>query len=222
MTLPAEPTILHLEAMVQALPAEERALFQRIFRVSSVIGHLSPPASMRPWIERHFGGFEEVLEQRIVKVTNQVTLEGALFNWLRARRPIWRNHALVLERELEPPEPLDDPYSYTPEDLFGRVEGKYCVTASNVAKFDGLHALVIFRERHPLAFDREMIHDYIDTGQRWAERARAWDPEAKYYLFLWNCLWRAGASLIHGHAQIMLGRDTRPMPPWAAPSQRRG
>jgi len=33
------------------------------------------------------------------------------------------------------------------------------------------------------------------------------DSEARYYLFIWNCLWRAGASLLHGHAQVMLGRD---------------
>ncbi|MGH3576303.1 MAG: hypothetical protein ACRDU0_01910, partial [Mycobacterium sp.] len=27
-----------------------------------------------------------------------------------------------------------------------------------------------------------------------------------YYLYIWNCLWRAGASLLHGHAQVMLGK----------------
>jgi hypothetical protein len=51
-----------------------------------------------------------------------------------------------------------------------------------------------------------MLHDYIDTGMRWAELAHNSDPAAKYLFFLWNCLWRAGASLIHGHAQVMLGR----------------
>jgi len=25
-------------------------------------------------------------------------------------------------------------------------------------------------------------------------------------MFLWNCLWRAGASLLHGHAQVIMGR----------------
>jgi hypothetical protein len=51
-----------------------------------------------------------------------------------------------------------------------------------------------------------MLHDYMDTGLRWAHAAHAADPEARYFLFLWNCLWRAGASLIHGHAHLLLGR----------------
>ena len=53
---------------------------------------------------------------------------------------------------------------------------------------------------------QEMLHDYIDTGGRWGDLAHASDPEAKYYVFLWNCLWRAGASLLHGHAQVIMGR----------------
>ena len=86
------------------------------------------------------------------------------------------------------------------------MKGKYCVTASNIAKFDGFHGLVVFNEKHPLRFTREMLHDYIDTGGRWGDLAHASDPEAKYYIFLWNCLWRAGASLLHGHAQVIMGR----------------
>ena len=31
------------------------------------------------------------------------------------------------------------------------------------------------------------------------------DPEAVNYLLIWNCLWRAGSSIIHGHAQALLG-----------------
>lgn len=80
------------------------------------------------------------------------------------------------------------------------------MTASNIAKFDGFHGLVVYKERHPLRWSREMLHDYIDTGRRWAEAAHAIDADAQYYLYIWNCLWRAGASLLHGHAQVMLGK----------------
>jgi hypothetical protein len=120
---------------------------------------------------------------------------------------MWRQE-MRLDEELERTgaDPLHDPYNGTPEDLFGRVKGEYCVTASNIAKFDGFHGLVVFNERHPLHFTREMLHDYIDTGGRWGDLAHASDPEAKYYMFLWNCLWRAGASLLHGHAQVIMGR----------------
>ncbi|HYM15069.1 MAG TPA: hypothetical protein VEZ14_05880 [Dehalococcoidia bacterium] len=201
-------SIVQIEDAVASLDHGERARFERIFTVSSTEGRLVPPDAMLPWIEKQFGSVDATRFQRIIKVTNVVTLEGVLFNWLRSSRPMW-HHEIDLDAELSDghADPLNDPYNGTPEDLFGRVRGKYCVTASNIAKFDGFHGLVVFNERHPLRFTREMLHDYIDTGGRWGDLAHASDLDAKYYMFLWNCLWRAGASLLHGHAQVIMGRD---------------
>jgi galactose-1-phosphate uridylyltransferase len=98
------------------------------------------------------------------------------------------------------------PLTGTPEDTFGRVEGSHCITASNIAKYDGFHGLVIFNTHHPLLFDEEAIIDYLEVGRRWAELAHQQDSSAIYYLFMWNCLWRSGASIPHGHAQISLTR----------------
>ncbi|HZP57966.1 MAG TPA: hypothetical protein VFC53_10525, partial [Dehalococcoidia bacterium] len=208
MAIQQDISIMQVEDAVATLSHDERARFERIFHVSSTHGRLVPPEAMVPWIERQFGSVEPTLDQRIIKVTNVVTLEGVMFNWLRSSRPMW-HHEVNLDEELErtAADPLYDPYNGTPEDLFGRVQGKYCVTASNIAKFDGFHGLVVFNERHPLKFTREMLHDYIDTGGRWGDLAHASDPDAKYYMFMWNCLWRAGASLVHGHAQVIMGRD---------------
>ncbi|MHB8377016.1 MAG: hypothetical protein ACYDEB_08685 [Dehalococcoidia bacterium] len=201
-------SILQIEDAIAALGHEQRARFDRLFHVSSTHGRLVPPEAMVPWIEKQFGSVEPTLDQTIIKVTNVVTLEGVLFNWLRSSRPMWRQE-IKLDEELErtSADPLYDPLRGTPEDLFGRVQGESCVTASNIAKFDGFHGLVVFNERHPLRFTREQIHDYVDTGGRWGDLAHASDPEAKYYMFLWNCLWRAGASLLHGHAQVIMGRE---------------
>jgi hypothetical protein len=205
----ADPnTIADLPEIALLLPDPEKAVFRRIFRVDAVEGHILPPDSMRPWIERHFGSVDDTLSQRIVRVTNLVTSRGALFNPLRARRPHSRLDESVLDAEMaaDADDPFADPLAETPADVFGRIEGKHCVTASNVAKFDGFHSVVIFKERNPLAFERETLRDYFDTGLRWAEAAHGVDPAAKYFLFMWNCLWRAGASLVHGHAQVLLGR----------------
>ncbi len=209
MAISPDAAIMDLEKTVEELPLAERAVFQRIFHVGVTYGRLVPPESMLPWIQQQFGEVESTLNQKIVKVTNVVTLEGVLFNVLRSSRPLWKDHKLDLENELARTnhDPLDNPLSQTPEDVFGRVRGRYCVTASNIAKFDGFHGLVVFDEKHPLRFTRETIHDYIETGQQWALLAHREDPAAKYYFFLWNCLWPAGASLLHGHAQVMLGRD---------------
>jgi hypothetical protein len=207
MAIQQDLSIAQIEDAYVALPHEEHTRFSRIFHVSSTEGHIVPPDAMRPWIEKQFGSVEPTLSQKIIKITNVVTLDGVLFNWLRSSRPMWRQE-INLDDELERTgaDPLADPFNGTPEDLFGRVRGKYCVTASNIAKFDGFHGLVVFNERHPLRFTREMLHDYVDTGGRWGDLAHASDPDAKYYMFLWNCLWRAGASLLHGHAQVIMGR----------------
>ncbi len=203
-------TITELDKIVASLPPQEKRLFHRIFHLSIATGRLSPPPTMHPWIEEHFGSVEKVKEQRIVKVTNLITFEGALFNPLRSRRPIPAEDELhveaqIVERSRE--DLLQSPEESTPEDLFGRVKGQSSITASNIAKYDGLHGMVIFEQHDPLRFSREQIIDYLETGWRWAQRAHAQDPSAKYYFFMWNCLWKAGASLIHGHAQVMLGRD---------------
>lgn len=202
--------ITELESLVDSLPRKERELFQRIFDVSVVEGELKPPHTMYPFIERYFGSVEAVTKQRIVKVINKVTFEGSLFNGLRASRPIefkekLRIQAQIIDGSID--DPLRKPKEQTPEDTFGRVEGKYSITASNVAKYDGLHGMVIFKNSNPLSFDREHIIDYLNTGWRWAQAAHASDPDAKYFFFLWNCLRRGGASLLHGHAQVTLSRD---------------
>ena len=209
LTAVTEPSIVQIEDILNTLGRDERARFDRLFQVGVTHGKLVPPEEMKEWITKQFGSLEPTLSQKIVRITNNVTLDSVLYNWLRSSRPMWRAPVdldVELDR-LNGSDPLADPYHGTPEDTFGRVRGRFCVTASNIAKFDGHHGLVVFTERHPLRWTREHIHDYIDTAWEWAQLAHRSDPDAIYYLFIWNCLWRAGASLLHGHAQMMLGRD---------------
>ncbi|MAF85812.1 MAG: hypothetical protein CL875_04970 [Dehalococcoidales bacterium] len=206
MTL-TNPSITDLAAIVDSLPADEKKLFQRIYAVTTTIGELRTPPSIQPWVKRQFGSVAAVTRQKIVKVTNVVTNEGTLFNRLRDFRPIEAIEDKSLDTQLREAIQKDTfryPEEDTPEDLFGRIAGKHCITASNIAKYDGLHGVVIFNEFNPLQFSREQVIDYIDVGWEWAKRAQATHPQAKYFLFVWNCLFRAGASIVHGHAQMML------------------
>src|SRR3954471_1501600 len=100
VALQQDISIAQIEDAVAALPREERARFERIFDVSSTTGRLVPPDAMVPWIEKQFGNVESTTEQKIIKVTNNVTLEGVLFNWLRSSRPMWRQE-IDLDKELE-------------------------------------------------------------------------------------------------------------------------
>jgi hypothetical protein len=205
----AQRGITELLEMVAELPPADRERFARIFHVDTSVGRLNPPPAMLEWIEESFGSVDAAREQRVVRVTNLVTMEGALFNELRAKRPMVRQKSPELEALIQQERggAFCNALERTPEDTFGRIHGKHSVTASNIAKFDGLAGVVVFNEHNPLAFTREQIADYVDTGMAWLEKAHETDEEAKYPFWLWNCLWRAGASIVHGHAQMILARE---------------
>ena len=93
--------ITNLPALIHALPSDARGLAERIFHVSATTGRLDPPDAMHAWIENSFGSVDAVREQRIVKVTNRVTLQGTIFKELRASRPLDTGVSVALEREIE-------------------------------------------------------------------------------------------------------------------------
>ncbi|MGH2499259.1 MAG: hypothetical protein ACRDF0_04090, partial [Candidatus Limnocylindria bacterium] len=188
---------------------EPRAAAARIFAVSGIVGRLDPPPEMAPWITGLFGSVDAVREQRIVRVTNLVTMEGALFNELRARRPIEVSGAEEAQRTVA--EAAGDPFCHpetgTPRDSFGRVRGERSLTASNIAKYDGYHGVLVFHEHDPLAaVDAAALRDHLRTARRWAEAALEEDGAARYYFLMWNSLWRAGGSIVHAHMQMTVTR----------------
>lgn len=202
-------TILELPERMADLGAEERSRFDRIFRVSSVVGEMRVPESMHKWVEQRFGSVAGVESQRIIKVTNLVTLDGSLFNEIRSSRPFDVHESDSVEQVINESrgDPFCKPLTGTPEDPFGRVRGEHCITASNVAKYDGFHGLVIFDEHDPLDWTEERIADYMRTAQEWDARCREVDPSAVYFFLMWNCLWKSGASILHGHAQMTASHD---------------
>jgi len=202
-------SIVDLEEAVASLPAAARVAAGRILSISTTTGRLDPPVEMHDWIRKFFGSVDAVREQRIVRVNNQVTLEGALFNELRALRPMEVKGADEVRATIASSanDPFCHPETGTPADVFGRVEGAYGITASNVAKYDGFHGVLVFKEHDPLApMDAAALRDHLMTARRWAERALETDPAARYYFLMWNSLWRAGGSIVHGHMQMTATR----------------
>ncbi|NIO69177.1 MAG: hypothetical protein GTN71_09120 [Anaerolineae bacterium] len=199
----------YLDELVATMPTAARSIFDRIFHVSTTIGQLDPPETMRQWIEDYFGSVEAVKSQHIIKITNLVTMEGSLFNELRASRPMEAKVSSDLEETIMSNlgDPFCKPLEGTPADSFGRVRGQHSITASNIAKYDGFHGVVVFDEHNPLVFSSEEVSDYMDTALAWARKAHDVDREARYFFFMWNCLWKSGASILHGHAQMTLSRD---------------
>ncbi len=162
---------------------------------------------MHSWIEGQFGSLETVEQQKIVRVVNRWTLEEALFNELRSRRPL-DNTGGDLEAEIEAT--TGDPFcnldTGTPADVFGRIRGRSSATASNVAKYEAWSAVIVFDEHNPLRLTEAGVDDAIRTAWAWAARVHQVDPPARFFLFMWNCLWRSGSSIVHGHAQAAVAR----------------
>jgi len=81
------PRIDQLDAIVASLSPTDRALVHRIYQIDVSHGTLQPPAEMQPWLERTFGSVDSAMHQRLVRVMNRWTYDGASFNSLRASRP---------------------------------------------------------------------------------------------------------------------------------------
>jgi len=200
--------VLELPERLEALigPMRERA--SRLVEARVVGGRTVPPPELEEWLAATFGSVDAVREQRIVKVTNPATLESTIFAPLRVRRPIdgpARGADLSAEIAATEGDPFCHPETGTPAEPLGRLRGARVVTGANAALADAHHAVIVFDTHDPLGFDAELVLDVLETGRAWAERARADDPEAANYLLVWNCLWRAGGSIVHGHAQALLG-----------------
>ncbi|HQW35156.1 MAG TPA: hypothetical protein PKY60_06930 [Thermoflexales bacterium] len=198
------PSITDLPALVARLRPEQRARFERIFDVELAPGQCVIPETMRQWAIDRFGSVDEVEHQHVARIFNIVTWDGALINPLRARRlPKLPREPFVL---VEADDIFAHPLETTAADSFGRVRGRHGITTGNVARWDGLHAVLIFDQPDPLAFTRDHLRDYFETALVWANKAHQADPEARYFFWMWNGGLAGGASIKHAHAQMALGR----------------
>ncbi|MEK9659440.1 MAG: hypothetical protein VW450_05810 [Chloroflexota bacterium] len=209
---PTDHSITQLAALIEALPAAEEARARRLFAVQESEAHMRLTPPMRGWAERTFGPAEALERQSVVRVSNLVTGEGALFNSLRARRPLqtgrtsgWTGGDAVA-RALED-DPWADPLAATPEEPGGRLSNEHALTAANIASYDALHTILVHRNSDPLAFTADSLKGQLALAGQWMRQTHAAHPEARYPYLLWNCLWRAGGSVVHGHMQALVARE---------------
>ena len=208
----AEPGVTRigdLPDQIAGLPAGARERVEALFEITVAEGSTDPPPELTPWLERHFGSVEAVRHQQVVRVMAKWSLDGTLFAPLRARRPMssGSHDAFAQLVEATVGDEFCHPETGTPADPWGRIRGRRSITAANAAKYDGRHGVVISDVHDPLGFDRDSVVDMLEVGRAWAERGRVDDSTASNYLLIWNCGARAGGSIVHGHAQVLLGRD---------------
>ncbi len=198
--------ILELPQYIKSLSNQEKELFNRIYTFYLETGFLKMPDTLKTELSDKFLNCEK---QRIIRITNKITFESTLFNEFRAKRPLDTKVKEDLYQIIENSRggAFCNPLEKTPLDIFGRIEGKHCITGSNLAKYDYLHAVIVFKDHEPFIRDSEKIKDYLEVAYKWFKKANEYDKTAIYPFFMWNCLWRAGASLIHGHAQVLISKE---------------
>eukprot|EP01137_Pigoraptor_chileana_P016131 Opistho-2@72679 len=191
--------------------------FDRIYIVNRREGSLNIPDTFAPkvrkWLGNNEAAYAQVFRQRIVSVMNKYTGENSIFNPLRALRPganTGGDSVAYVDGKVEETQGTCDFCNYkeqTAADVFGRVEGRFSVTAANTFKYDGFHGLVLFRSHHPLHFNRAEFLDFCETAAEWFRRAHARDTRYVYPHLMWDLLPKASASQLHPHAQASLSPD---------------
>ena len=204
-----ENKITNLIKIINALSEKEKTLIAKILKIQSAEGSLIYPAD--PEVIKSYGPRDQVEYQKIIKITNRITYECSLFNELRSNRPFQTKEPIKLEDKLKKTEDcifcIPKAYYVTSGDTFpesGRIIKDSCFTASNPGKYDGYHGLVIFNDHNPYIFSN--FQDNLTCSIEWAQKAHEKDKGAIYFFFMWNCLWKAGGSIVHGHNQMSLGK----------------
>jgi hypothetical protein len=201
-----EAKITNLPELVDKLPKKQRELFNRFYSVAVSESRLKVPYQMKKFVKTKVGSLKRVENQKIISINNNFTGEGSLFNELRSLRPKPKTKVDLKDLKNNENCHFCDPEAFTPLDFFGRIKGKYCITASNIAKYDYFHSMIIFKEHNPLKIKAVWLKDYFETAEKWFNEVLKMDNEAKNTFLIWNNLWRAGASIIHGHMQLTASR----------------
>lgn len=196
-------SVIDLAKNTSSLPVA----FKNVFNVET--GH--PKAIVGPELSKRYGVAEDNV-QTVICVTDTMAHQQCWYNTARTTKPQTFSPASN--------QALNDPThgggtscdfcqyeTLTARDVgFGRIEGRYAVTASNLFKYcSPSQGVVIFKHHDPLNWNADQLRDMIEVAYRWFETSAAQHPQRELYpLFVWNSLARAGASQYHGHAQVML------------------
>ncbi len=214
-------SILELKERIENMPSDYKEIFNRFFVVSESTGPLKIPESFYEKVQKWFGKQGESLEslidrvehQKIVRVFNKINYEEALFNELRSRRPTAASGINVDKYIIDKKQGCDfcDLLNFTATDLGfsnannkGRVQGKYWISGSNIAKCESAHSNIIALEHDPLHFSKEEIIELFSLANKWFEGMQENRNELVYGFLGWNILEKAGASQVHRHVQVGL------------------
>jgi hypothetical protein len=145
------------------------------------------------------GKYETFKKQKIIFIQDKVLDQEAIFNFSRQKRP------QPQKREIK--NGNSDPFCHyqteTPPDELGRLEGQLVTTAANISKMADYHSLLIFKKHQFDSLDIDDFCEAIKISQKWFEKIKEYDPDIQAQILIWNHHYRAGASILHPHFQLL-------------------
>lgn len=188
--------------------------FHTIYLVNVREGKQSFPPNfvykVRRWLGDNDDLMKEVYNQKVIQVKNYYSLEQTVFNLLRSKRPtmkteqdVW-DYVSKLNTETKKTCDFCQYTTSTAEDIFGRVEGQFSVSASNIFKLDKWHGLFLSKKHNPVDLTEEEFVDLFNTSLKWFKKANSVDRESLYPMMIYDTLPMGGASQFHPHAHGFL------------------
>lgn len=191
---------------IQKLSGPNKKILEDIYDIEFDEVKLKIPKEMKPWATKTFGNVKNVEHQNLIKIYNKYLFEGSSFNSLRSSRPTTNQE----ETKIKSFKPFENTDSLTSKQEFKAITGKHSKTVANVAAYEKHHSLVVFNKRNPLNQSLNEIKSHLKTSQKWFEKVEEINETHENKLLIWNCLWRAGSSVPHGHFQLLATK--KPMP----------
>lgn len=209
-------SILDLCGLVEEyLDRNQRKVFYQIFELDYDEAPMDYPTDEARWrVMKDFRLDSPLTVRQSLDVTNKILGEETLTSLLRANRPLptGPNGNSRKLTELEKQDSMRDclgcyPDISAPQDSFGPIRGKKSLTVANAGGYTAWNSMVVPPDDHNLLdIDLETHDDMLHTARRWVEAANAHDSELRFGFIGWNRLFRAGASKLHPHIQVMVKR----------------
>lgn len=201
-------SISDLERLVEQLPPFEKGLFHDQYELRHTLVASRYPDSMKLKIPNILGvTAEEAALQLVVNIQDRWLKEKAKVCPIRSMRPRRVSKESAFKQAISELPKEDcafcDPLNNTPTNGSERTERGLVVSCGNLTPFADYHELLLF-DHDPYQITSTTFTDIIDMGLAMAQRQYRRDQELKHFSLIFNFGYKAGASQIHGHAQVLL------------------
>ncbi|MBI4059249.1 hypothetical protein HY404_03360 [Candidatus Microgenomates bacterium] len=201
-------SISDLPEIVEQLSPEEKERFNIQYEARTTIGHLTFPEQMKAKLPQLLGpdvSLEEASNQLLTFIQDRFIKEEAVYNLLRSRRPrTTTTESLFKKAIVEKKDDCSfcDPENSTPVNGSARIRKGKVISSGNLTPFADYHELLIFNH-DPYEIEWETFSDIMDCAIEMINYQYLKDPTIKNFELIMNFGFKAGASIPHGHAQVL-------------------